>query len=250
MGTEGIGGRKYCSALDFSQRLLASEAGDHIAKIVLFGSVLHREATEESDVDLMIIALDDLERVKETAWDLSFDILMEWGEGMEPIVHCIGEWRFPPSYLIYKVKKEGKEIHGMEEKEIKWKEGQAYLRLAEEYLDGAKRNMAAKDLRIAIDAAYNAAELCAKALLLLRLDELPKTHRGVVSKLGELYVKEGPLPRDLGRGLNTALGLRNQARYEPHMRLVEEEARSVIELAEGMLHAASSVLEKTGDENK
>jgi predicted nucleotidyltransferase len=102
--------KKYQAIEDFTRRLLASEVGDYIAKIVLFGSVLRSEASEESDIDLLIIALDAPDRVKEATSEDSFDTILELGEGVEPIVHRIGDWRFPTSYLVYKVKREGKDL--------------------------------------------------------------------------------------------------------------------------------------------
>jgi uncharacterized protein (UPF0332 family)/predicted nucleotidyltransferase len=235
--------KKHQAIEDFTRRLLTSEVGDSIAKIVLFGSVLGGEASEESDIDLLIIALDALDRVKEVASEASFDTILELGEGVEPIVHCIDHWRFPPSYLVYKVKREGKEIYGMDEQEIRRRESRVYSQLAEEYLEGAQRNLEARDYRIAIDAGYNAAELCAKALLLLRLTELPRTHRGIVNKFSEFYVKGGPLSKELGRRFNAGLDLRNQARYEPHARLGEDEAKEIIEVIQELHRALSSQLE-------
>jgi uncharacterized protein (UPF0332 family)/predicted nucleotidyltransferase len=224
--------RKQRAIEDFTRRLLASEVGDSIAKIVLFGSVLRGEVSEESDIDLLIIALDAPEKVKEATSEASFDTILELGEGVEPIVHCIDDWRFPPSYLVYRVKREGKEIYGMDEQEIRRSESWAYSQLAEEYLEGAQRSLEAGDYRISIDAGYNAAELCAKALLLLKSSELPRTHRSIINKFSEFYVKSGLVPRELGWRFNAGLDLRNQAHYEPHIKLGRDEAKEIIEVAQ------------------
>ena len=69
--------KKHQAIEDFTRRLLASEVGDSIAKIVLFGSVLRGEASEESDIDLLIIALDAPDRVKEATSEASFDTILE-----------------------------------------------------------------------------------------------------------------------------------------------------------------------------
>ena len=62
-------------------------------------------------------------------------------------------------------------------------------RSAEEYLDAARDSLRNGYPRLAVDAAYNSAELGVKAMLLFRLDDIPGSHGGVVGKFGELYVK-------------------------------------------------------------
>jgi uncharacterized protein (UPF0332 family) len=69
-------------------------------------------------------------------------------------------------------------------------------------------------LRLIIDGVFNSVELIVKAFLLKRLDDIPGSHEGVVTKFGELYIKEGKLERSIGRRLSQALQLRNYwARY-------------------------------------
>ncbi|HDN80475.1 MAG TPA: HEPN domain-containing protein [Chloroflexi bacterium] len=236
--------KKRKAAEEFTRRLLSTEVGDCIARVVLFGSVAKGYATEESDVDVMVVALDAPEKVREAALDVSFEMAMESGEMVEPIVHCIDEWRLPASYLIYTVRKKGQEIYSMDEDKVKVEECRGYSLLAQEYLQGAEQNFHNGAYRIAIDAAYNAAELCAKGLLLLKLEELPATHGGIINKIGELYVKPGLIPRELGRRLHTAFILRNQARYEPHVRLGKDEAVEAIETARAMCEALASQLQE------
>ena len=86
-----------------------------------------------------------------------------------------------------------------------------------------------------IDAAYNAAELCVKGLLLLRLDDIPGSHGGLVGKFGELYVQTGELPRELGRRLNKGLDARAAARYDYAAQITEEMARDVLQLARELI---------------
>ena len=147
---------------DFTKRLLSSEAGEAVAKILLFGSVLKGSARKDSDIDLMVIASGRLEQVTEACSDARFETLLKQKEGVETIVHCLDEWRFPTSYLVWQVKKNGEEIYTIEEKEIRRAEAQGYLEIAGHYLDAARRNMEAEDYRVAADLAYNGAELSAK----------------------------------------------------------------------------------------
>ncbi len=73
--------RKHLAVDKFKERLLQSSVGDKIARIILFGSLLRMDAGEESDVDLLIVATSDLKRVEETTSEISFDILLEMGQG-------------------------------------------------------------------------------------------------------------------------------------------------------------------------
>ncbi len=108
-------------------------------------------------------------------------------------------------------------------------------RLAEEYLESAREVLERGRIRLAIDAAYNAAELAAKALILLKQDDIPGTHGGIGSLFGALYAKTGETDPELGRRLNRALEVRNEARYRPGARLTLEEAREILHMADDLL---------------
>jgi len=55
------------------------------------------------------------------------------------------------------------------------------------------------------------------------MDELPTTHRGIVNKIGEIYVKSGEVDWELRRRLNDGIRVRNKARYESHAEIGEKE---------------------------
>jgi uncharacterized protein (UPF0332 family) len=131
----------------------------------------------------------------------------------------------------------------VEENEIKRKEAKNYLNLAYEYLEGAKESLKANRVRIAIDTGYNAAELVAKALLLLEIDMIPSTHGGIIGEFGKLYIKTEMIDRNIGRNLNKALDLRNKARYIYNAEISFAEAEEIIKLAEDMLNIADNILE-------
>ena len=194
--------RKHLAVDKFSERLLQRSVGDKIARIILFGSLLRMDAGEESDVDLLIVATSDLKKVEETTSEISFDILLEIGEGVEPLVYCLDRLRYPDSYFLYRNSKIGKEIYKMNELEMKTEESRGYLALAVHYLGVWERLFKDNEYRVSSDVAYNSAELAAKGLLLFNMDELPTSHRGIVNKFGELYVKSGEVDLELGRRLN------------------------------------------------
>ena len=234
--------RKHQAADKFKERLLRSSVGDKIARIILFGSLLKRDAGEESDVDLLIVATDDLKRVEEITAEISFDILLEMGEGVEPLVYCLDRVRYPDSYFVFRNTKVGKEIYKMNEREMKIEEARGYLALAVHYLEVGEGLFNDNEYRVSSDVAYNSAELAAKGLLLFKMDELPTSHRGIVNKFGELYVKSGEVNRELGRRLNDGIRARNKARYESHAEIGEKEAGEMIKLARELIEQLSRKL--------
>ena len=227
--------RKHLAVDRFKERLLQSPVGDKIARIILFGSLLRKDAGKESDVDLLIFATSDLKRVEETTAEISFDILLEIGEGVEPLVYCLERLRYPDSYFLYRNSKIGKEIYKMNEHEMKTEEASGYSALAVHYLEIGERLFKDDEYRVSSDVAYNSAELATKGLLLFKMDELPTSHRGIVNKFGELYVKSGEVDLELGRRLNDGIRLRNKARYESHAEIGEKEAGEMIKLARALI---------------
>jgi len=103
--------RKHQAVDKFRERLLRSSVGNKIARIILFGSLLRGDAGEESDADLLIFATDDIKKVDEITAEISFDILLEMGEGVEPLVYCLDRLRYPDSYFLFRNSKIGKEIY-------------------------------------------------------------------------------------------------------------------------------------------
>jgi uncharacterized protein (UPF0332 family)/predicted nucleotidyltransferase len=228
----------------FRSHLLSSSSGKHIGKIILFGSLATDDIRAESDVDVLILALDNLNAVEDAAADASLDTGLEIGESVEPLVYCVDEWRYPSSYFLYRIACNGEEIYSMDETQIRKEESRSYRDLAAEYIEGSNHCLRGGHFRLAVDASYNAAELCAKGLLLFKLDELPSSHGGVVIKFSELYIKQGLVSRNLGRALNKALALRNKSHYDRHSLIGSTEADEVQKLAEEMAALLDKELDK------
>ena len=232
---------KQKAAHGFTQLLLDSEVNREIVKIILFGSVARGEAKEESDIDLLVIASGNLDKVRDASAEASFQTWLRFHQGVEPLVYCVDSLRFGNSSFLEQVLRKGQEVFSVTDDERLKKEARDYLSLAEQYLDSARRNLSQGDLRVAIDVAYNAAELCAKSLIFLKGAEIPGSHGGVVNRFGELYVVSGEISKDLGRSLNRHLELRNRARYDPHAEITPEGAKGVVGLAEEMVRILSNI---------
>lgn len=233
---------KQKAAQEFTRLLLGSEVREEILKVILFGSTARGEAKEESDIDLLVITSGNVDKVRDICAEASFQAWLRFHQGVEPLVYCIDSLRFNYSIFLEQVLRNGKEVFSMTEEERLMKEARNYLSLADQYLDSARRNLSGGDLRVAIDAAYNSCELCAKALIFLKGAEIPGSHGGTVNRFGELYVLSGEVPKNIGRGLNRYLELRNRARYDPHAEITPEGAKRVIDMAEEMVKLLASRL--------
>lgn len=227
---------KKSKALEyFLERLLQSNVRNSIGKILLFGSFSRDKAKEGSDIDLLIFVPNQLDEVGDACDTASFEAAVQFGESVEPLIYCLDELRYPHSYFLLKAVKEGKELYAMNERKMRKEEAVGYLDLAKEYLNLAKYNLSGGYYRGVVDAAYNSIELCVKGFLLLKLDSIPTSHGGVVQKFGQLYVKTKIISDEIGRGLRHSLRLRNSARYEPHARIVKEDAEKLMDLANSLL---------------
>lgn len=221
----------------FVSHLLESPTWPHIAKVLLHGSVVEGTAQPESDVDVLVFQIGAPKMVADICDEASFQVAMEVSESIEPLIYSWGEYHHPSSYFVYQAIQQGEEFYSMEAEELRREEVEGLYDLSAEYLEGAKELEERGRYRLAIDAACNAAELAVKGLVFLKAERLPKTHGGVVNRLGELYIKSGLLPTALGRQLRRSLRYRNLARYDRSATVGGEEARQTIQLAGELLTA-------------
>lgn len=128
------------------------------------------------------------------------------------------------------------------DKKIKQLEISGYLDLAEEFLENAEILKNQNRFRGAIDDGYNALELSAKGLILLKSDGLPRRHSGVIQRFSELYVKPEILPREIGRKTRQSLRIRNLARYDPKAELTKEQVNEILNLASKLIEVLEEKL--------
>lgn len=210
--------------------LIKSEIGDKIIKIYFFGSHVKGEATIDSDIDVLIFTSNGVQ-VDAFLMDTIYDFQLSYDLPIEVIIAHVNDLYPLNDYFIYNVLRYGVEIYSMEKIQIKKEAVRNLVELAEEYLESADEILARNRYRVAIDAAYNAAELSVKGLILLKQDDLPGSHGGIVNQFGRLYVNSGEVSKDKGKALNKCLKLRNEARYKSNAILTRENAEEVIELA-------------------
>ena len=130
----------------------------------------------------------------------------------------------------------------MDEPELSRAEARGLLNLAGVYRDAGRASDSGRRLRIAVDVAYNAAELWVKALLFLREKTIPQTHGGIVTRFADLYVRQGRIPEALGRDLHLGLERRNKARYDWHAEISEGDPARSVAAARALAESLQSVL--------
>lgn len=214
----------------FMERLLSNPLSKNVALVLLFGSLASGRADEESDIDLLVFGLRDLEALRDLCAQIAFEVGVETGESVEPILYPVTKYYHPDSLFLYHSIRRGEEVYSMKELKLTYLEGACEL--ASDYLRVAKFLFENEDYRQAADLAHNSLEMMVKALLALEMDELPRTHSGVVNRFGEIYVKSGEVPKEWGRDLRRALEIRNRARYDWTSSVSREEAERVISLSD------------------
>jgi uncharacterized protein (UPF0332 family) len=189
--------QKLLALQAFLHGLLTSPVRDHIAEVVLFGSVARGDPEPDSDVDLLIVGTRHLETLQEVGWEVA--------EGMPAPHSVVGQ-------LLAVVLQSGQIRQN-------WDTPSA----------------AHGHYRLAVDGAYNAAELCAQAFLLGEAEEMPSRHGAIIRLFSDRFLKTGRLPASLGRQLNAALENRNRARYVYETQVTESLAQETLALAESLL---------------
>jgi len=91
------------------KEILIKLYGKKIKQVILYGSHVRGEATEDSDIDVLVVVDDSLNpfEVRKSLSDLLFDILLEERELVSVIAvpeHFFGNYNFP---FILNVKAEG-----------------------------------------------------------------------------------------------------------------------------------------------
>ena len=78
---------------------------------------------------------------------------------------------------------------------------------------------------------------------MLKLPDIPGSHGGIVNKFGQLFIKTGEVPKEIGRQLRLALERRNNARYEPHAQITKEHNEEIINLGNRLQEILEKELE-------
>jgi uncharacterized protein (UPF0332 family)/predicted nucleotidyltransferase len=241
--TSALERQKQQAVEQFLAGLLNSGVRDQVARVVLFGSLAGGGVRPESDIDLLLFGTGRLAELSAVAADTAFEVALQTGESVESLVYCSDVLQYP-HYFVAQALRTGKVLYSMDEETLRQAEAEAALGLALEYLSAASYTADQGFHRLAVDAAYNSAELCVRGLILLAGVERPASHGGVVRMFGKLYVQSGKIARNVGRRLNMCLELRNKARYDFHARIVADDAQDALVLARDLTAVLEQELEQ------
>lgn len=124
---DGILERKYRALEEFTARVRSSPVGERVARMILYGSLLRGDAGPESDVDLLVVATGDVRAVGRALGDIAFEVMLEHGELVSPIVYCPDEYRHP-HFFLREVQETGKEVYRVDEHTMRRQEALDLLR--------------------------------------------------------------------------------------------------------------------------
>lgn len=97
-------------AIEFFLQRLNDKDKRNISRIVLFGSMVWGKPERDSDVDLMVFTKKPNELEKKIH-DLTYDILLDCGETIEPQIYPEKEYQNPSSYFVWQALNKGKKIY-------------------------------------------------------------------------------------------------------------------------------------------
>ena len=122
----------------------------------------------------------------------------------------------------------------------------------EEFVEEARRKLSvAKELleldepKDSVSRAYYAMYFVARAALASE-GSYPKTHAGVASDFGRLFVSTNKLPIELVKDLERARSYREESDYSPGSRVSRDAAEGILKKAEKFVDTIARHLEKTG----
>lgn len=106
-----------------------------------------------------------------------------------------------------------------------------YIRDSLASFEDAVANLGQGRIRPTISSAYHSTMQAAKAALMARGIEPPKTHAGLRQAFSVHFVRDGPLPRQIGRSLTQTEQLRSRSDYAPPSSRTMSDARLSVQRA-------------------
>jgi predicted nucleotidyltransferase len=188
--------------------------GPKILSLYLFGSTAKGTAVRGSDIDVLVVYTGLREKeLLDAISEISFEIALSTGESIEATLMTKEEYEraLGSSPFLWEVLTFGRPIF-TKLRSTQWRLNfQGYLTLAGEYLGYAKGALRRGEIRLAIDAEYNALELLVKALIISTQNPLASSHGGPRNAIWQAFRANGRnQPRD-GKGTQTSSGIASQS---------------------------------------
>lgn len=94
----------------FTQAVKHSPFKKDILKIIVYGSMVDKNINSGSDIDVAIVAKHP-NKVEDKIDDITYNILLRYGELIEPIIYSALQYKNPRSPFLRKILQEGKEVY-------------------------------------------------------------------------------------------------------------------------------------------
>ncbi len=241
---------------------LREQFSDRVAHVWLFGSKVRGDFDEESDVDLLIVAQDGDDTLREAVGEVAYHLSLE--HGVLLCEHVVSFYRFAQMRAreepLYKnITREGVDLWAASEAvPARVSEGRApydlgtpedYLRhrleRSHEDLAWARAALERGEYRLALNRAYYAVFHLASAVL-ARLDVLRHRHSGVESAFHEYLIKPGHIEPEYGPFYREAREWRENADYHFGVEFTEEKTREILEQSERIVTRLEQFLRERG----
>lgn len=231
---------RHHDVADRTAHLVLEEFRGRVHSIVLYGSVARGAHTEDSDVDILVIADDtrapdsfsETLTAIETASGPLPQLLLRSPEEVDRLVDM-------RTWFIQDVLSQGVPLYddgtfdairarAIQDGVMNGTPTEEFVRLqldmANEALEASAVTRGQGLLRSTVDRAYYAAHHAAIAILSHHGVRPPKSHRGLVSVFGSEIVNRGIVPSELGRTLAMLHRDRMHSNYEARAQVTEETA--------------------------
>ena len=240
---------------------LREQFGGRVEHVWLFGSKARGDSDEESDVDLLIVARDADDALREAIGDVAYALSLE--SGVLLCEHVVSSWRFAQMRarqepLYRNITAEGVDLWASRSVATSVVEEKApydlgspddYLRQrlerSRQDLAWARSALERGEYRLALNRAYYAAFHLATAVL-ANLGVVRHRHSAVESAFHEHLIKPGLIEPEYGRFYREARQWRENADYYFGVEFTEEKTQSALEQAERVVTRLAQLLCERG----
>ncbi len=192
------------------RRLLREGWGDSFKGMVVFGSLARGDWDQDSDVDVMVLLDDAVDRKGESRriWDVAYGLYGKYGIDVQPVVVTETQYRIGSAPIYFNVRREGWWLTPDDQPKVVDKLleqagntlAEAELLLENERFDGATSR--------GYYAMFNAAQAALASRGIYR-----SRHSGVIAAFGYQFVHMGEFPPELHALLAQAFEPRVEADY-------------------------------------
>ena len=242
------------------KKVITKLYGERLNRMILYGSWARGEATEESDIDLLIALKGRVNNLKEISKmkDVIYDIELQNGIEISTILVSENQYKKNNMPVYLNIRNEGIEISEYLKRYTQKKLREIYNKKKHEnngilFYKNFKPMKYKKEIELLISQTKDEFEACellfqgrkyrqcvsrcyysmfhsAQAVLFTKnIDPSHFQHKTIISKFGELFVKTGVFPKEMSKDFKEAKEKREQGYYNYNVLMSNEFAAEVME---------------------